>query len=360
MGEVILTVTLNGITKKLIAYVLKNTDNLFGTDWIEKFNLWHCPMSTFCRNLKSPITNTEKLKQECKQKFPEVFSGSLEKCTKMKAQFQVKDHAQPIFKKKRNVPFAALEQIDEELDRLEKAGILSKTDFSKWAVPTVYVRKKSNQLRVCADFSTGLNQALKDHLYPLPSPEEKFNKLNGGKIFSKIDLSDAYYQIEVEENSCKLLCINTHRGLYKFNRLAFGVEVVPAIFQQVMDAMLGNLDFATAYLDDILITSKSVTEHRKHITCIFDKLQEYGFKVKEAKCNFFLTQIKYLGHIINKDIRRMDPDRATTIKDMLAPDNIQALQSFLGLANFYQVFIKNMHNLRAPLNELLKKDKTWS
>ena len=81
LGEVVLTVTLNGITKKLIAYVLKNTDNLFGTDWIEKFNLWDCPMSTFGRKLKSPITNTEKLKQELKQKFPEVFSGGLGKCT---------------------------------------------------------------------------------------------------------------------------------------------------------------------------------------------------------------------------------------------------------------------------------------
>ena len=113
------------------------------------------------------------------------------------------------------------------------------------------MRKKSNQIWVCADFSTGLNQALKDHNYTLPSPEEIFDKLNGGKIFSKIDLSDAYLQIEVEENSSKLLCINTHRGLYKFNRLAFGVKVAPAIFQQAMDAMLGDLDFATAYLDDI-------------------------------------------------------------------------------------------------------------
>ena len=97
LGEVVLTVTLNGITKKLIAYVLKNTDNLFGTDWIEKSNLWDCPMSMFCRILKSPITNTEKLKQELKQKFPEVFSGGLGKCTKMKAQFQIKTMSSPYF-----------------------------------------------------------------------------------------------------------------------------------------------------------------------------------------------------------------------------------------------------------------------
>ena len=201
------------------------------------------------------------------------------------------------------------------------------------------VRKKSNQIRFCTDFSTGLNQALKDHHYPLPSPEEIFNKINGGKIFSKVDISDAYIQIEVEENSSKLQCVNTYRGLYEFYRLAFGVKVAPAIFQQVMDAMLGDLDFATAYLDDILIPRKSVTEHRKHIMCVFDKLQEYGFKVKEAKCDFFfLSEIKYFGHIINKDGRRPDSHRTIAIKDMPAPDNAQALQSSLGLANFLQIF----------------------
>ena len=262
-----------------------------------------------------------------------------------------------VFKKKRNVPFAALEQINKELDRLEQSGILSKTDFSKWAAPIVHVKKKSNQIRICADFSTGLNDALQDHHYPLPSPEEIFNKQNGGKIISKMDFSDAYLQIEVDEESSKLLCVNTFKGLYKYNRLAFGVKVAPAIFQQVMDTILGDLDYATAYLDDILVTSKTTAEHRNHIINVFEKLQEYRFKVKEAKRDFFLPEIKYLGHIMKRDGRRPDSERANAIRNMPAPDNVQALQSFLGRANFYQGFIKNMQNLRGPLNELLKKDK---
>ena len=126
-----------------------------------------------------------------------------------------------------------------------------------------------------------------------------------------------------------------------------------------MDTMLGDLDYATAYLDDILVSSKTTTEHQNHIINVFEKLQEYGFKVKEAKCDFFLPEIKYSGHIINRDGRRSDPERANAIRNMPAPDNVQALQSFLGLANFYQWFIKNMQNLRGPLNGLLKKDKPW-
>ena len=148
-------------------------------------------------------------------------------------------------------------------------------------------KKKNLKIRVCADFSTGLNAALKDCHYPLPCLEDIFAELNGGKFFSIIDISDAYLQILVEEESSKLLCINTHCGLYKFKCLPFGVKVVPAIFQQVMDTMLSGLDFSVAYLDGILMNSKSVVEHKDHIRKVFAKIQDNGFKIKTTKCDFF-------------------------------------------------------------------------
>ena len=171
-----------------------------------------------------------KIKMELKGSFPEVFSAGLGKCTKIKAKFELKENIRPIFRRKRNLPFAATEKINKGQDRLVNMGILSKVEFSRWAAPTVYIRKKSKEIRICADFSTGLNAALQDYHYPFTSPEEVFNKLNGGKVFSKIDLSEAYFQIPVEENSSKLYCISTHRGLYKFDRLVFGIKVTPSIF----------------------------------------------------------------------------------------------------------------------------------
>ena len=108
-----------------------------------------------------------------------------------------------------------------------------------------------------------------------------------GKIFPKIDLSDAYLQIQVEEVYSKLLCVNTHRGLYKFELLPFGVKNTPAIFQQVMDIMLRGFDFAVIYLDDVLINSKSVVEHKDHVHKVFAKINDNGFKIKETKCDFF-------------------------------------------------------------------------
>lgn len=121
----------------------------------------------------------------------------------MSAKFELRPDVS--FKKKRNGPFASLNQIDEELNRLEEMGVPAKFEYSEKASPTVYIKKKSKEIHVCADFSTGLNSALKDHHYPLPSPEEIFAKLSGGKHFSKIDLSDAYLQIPVDEECLKLL-----------------------------------------------------------------------------------------------------------------------------------------------------------
>ena len=123
LGEVILTLTRNEVTKKMKTYALKKSDNLFGTFWIEKFNLWDFPMSTFCRKIESTASNSVNLKKELKQRFPQVFSCGLGKSPKLKAKLKVKDGAQPVFKKKRNVPIAVLEQINKELDRLEQVGI---------------------------------------------------------------------------------------------------------------------------------------------------------------------------------------------------------------------------------------------
>ena len=161
----------------------------------------------------------------------------------------------------------------------------------------------------------------------------------------------------MEEECFKLLCINTHRELYKFRCLTFRVKVVPAIFQQVMNTMLSDLDLVVAYLDNILMNSQNVEQHQEHVYKVFSRIQEYGFKLKESKCDFFMEKIKYLGYIIDKDGRRPDTERATPMKDMPALENVSALKSFFRLANYYQMFIPYIHNLYVLLNELLKKDK---
>ena len=122
-GEIIIPVSLNGITKKLKVFVLKDTENLFGSDWFQKFNIWDQPINTFCQKVGCITTEAEKIKMELKGSFPEVFSAGLGKCTKIKAKFELKENTRPIFRKKRNVPFAATEKINQALDRLVNTGV---------------------------------------------------------------------------------------------------------------------------------------------------------------------------------------------------------------------------------------------
>ena len=151
----------------------------------------------------------------------------------MAAELKLKQNMQPVFVRKRKVPFASLDKINQELDRLENVGILSKTEYNQWAAPVVYVKKKSGEIRVCADFSTGLNTALVDFHYPLPSPEEVLSKLNGGRVFSKIDLSDVYLQIPVNNDCANLLCINILRGLCRYENLRLGSSSHPLFFSRL-------------------------------------------------------------------------------------------------------------------------------
>ena len=122
-GEIIIPVSLNGITKKLKVFVLKNTENLFGSDWFQKFNLWDQPINTFCQKVECITAEAEKIKSSS---FPEVFSAGLGKCTKIKAKFKLKENTRPIFRKKRNVPLATTEEINKRLDRLRNMGRLKK------------------------------------------------------------------------------------------------------------------------------------------------------------------------------------------------------------------------------------------
>ena len=214
---------------------------------------------------------TENFVNKLKSEFNKVFVDKLVCCTKIEVRFKLKDNVKPVFKPKRKVPFSSLETIDKELQRLEENGVIKKVDYLEWTSPTVYVKKKNNKIRFCADFSTGLNECLRDYTYPLPTLEEIFSKLNGGKIFSKIDLSEAYLQVKVEEECTKYLTIHTHRDLYRLRWLPINLKVAPSLFQQTMDMMLSGLEYAMAYLDNILIKSENFEEHKSHVWEVFKK-----------------------------------------------------------------------------------------
>uniref|UniRef100_A0A914WLJ4 Reverse transcriptase domain-containing protein n=1 Tax=Plectus sambesii TaxID=2011161 RepID=A0A914WLJ4_9BILA len=206
-----------------------------------------------------------------------IFEPGLGHCTKVKAHLKLKKDARPKFIRARPLPFAVYEAVNNEIDRWEKMGIIQPVNHSEWAAPIVIAPKPGGEIRLCADFSTGLNQAIDFYQYPLPRPEELYQKLNGGVIFSKIDFSEAYLQVELDDDSKRLVVINTHKGLYRFNRLLFGVSSAPAIFQQIMEKMLTGIPGVGAYLDDLIICGSSQREHIQRLRQVLQRISKFGF-----------------------------------------------------------------------------------
>ncbi|XP_058810963.1 uncharacterized protein K02A2.6-like [Topomyia yanbarensis] len=240
-----------------------------------------------------------------------------------------------VFKPRRPVPFHSQQLVEKELQRLQNLDVIEQIDFSNWAAPIVAVRKAQCDadgdpvVRICADNSTGLNAVLEAIKFPIPTPDEIFAKLGGSQYNSLLDLSDAYLQLEVEEDSQKLLTINTHKGLFKYKRLPSGVKSAPGAFQKVIDNMIGDLPGPESLLDDVIVFGKTRAEHDRNLNNTLQRIQEFGFRLKLEKCKFCVARVKYLDHIIDRDVLRTDPEKIAAITQMPAPKNVRVV-FFLG------------------------------
>ncbi|CAH8585986.1 unnamed protein product [Schistosoma intercalatum] len=361
VGEVPCTVSKVTLTINATLYLTKKAAlGLMGLDLIETLKLADQSINSICRRVSTDNTPEWNQKNAMLQKHQNVFREGLGECTKAKALLTLKPAAVPVFRPRRPVPYAALPVVEQELERLQKLGVIEPVNFSEWAAPIVVVKKTNGSVRLCADYSTGLNEALETHQYPLPLPEDLFAKLNGGKLFAKLDLSEAYLQIPVADESTNLLTINTHKGLFRCNRLPFGVKTAPSIFQQIMDTVLQDVSGAAAYLDDIIIMGVDRVDLEKKLDQVLTRIAEYGLRLRPEKCDFCIQKVRYLGFIIDKDGRRPDPENAQAVKTMPRPTDVPTLRSFLGLVSHYGAFTPNLHQLRAPLNNLLVKNVKWS
>lgn len=157
----------------------------------------------------------------------------------------------------------------------------------------------------------------------------------------------------------KLVIINTPWGLYRYNRLCFGVASAPAIFQRLMDALIADLPGVAAYIDDLVVSGETEEEHLNNLTRLFERLQEYGLRIELSKCNFMQDSVEYLGHIIDKNGKRPSNSSVKAFQDLPKPNNTPEVKAFLGKINYYHSFIPDAPQLTAPLNKLLKKESKF-
>ena len=279
-GVIDAEVTYNGERRIAQMYVVDGPRAaLFGRSWLNIFKLdW--PSIKLVQTKNTPLeTLLEKYRDD-------VFGDKLGCLKGFHAQLHVRDGATPIHLKHRTVAFAMRLKIEAELDELEKQGIIAPISNSEWATPVVPVVKTSGSVRLCGDYKVTVNPELVADTYPLPTLDDLQEKMNGGVIFSKLDLAKAYSQIPIHESSKQYTTLTTQKGLYAYNRLPFGMSSSAAIFQRQMDRIFKDLPHFLCYQDDVLITGKDHDQHLATLTEVLNRLQENGLTVKREKCEF--------------------------------------------------------------------------
>ncbi|WP_292992087.1 reverse transcriptase family protein, partial [Nitrosomonas sp.] len=190
---------------------------------------------------------------------------------------------------------------------------------------------------------------------PLPRIEDIFDKLKGAKVFSNLDLASGYHQVPLTEAASDASAFITPEGHFQFNVLPFGIHSAPPAFQKMMEHVLKDCiqqNICQVYLDDILVYSKDAEQHKEHLKRVFSKLDKANLRLRPDKCNFFLYEIEHLGHIIDGQGVRVNPSKVEVLLKYTRPTTIKALQSFMGLANYYH---KGFATMAVPLFALYKE-----
>lgn len=336
---------------------------LLGRSWMDKLFVGWRDFWSEKINSVTDRDNSQNCVVEIFKKFDSVLNNvNGGPITKYKADIVVKESASPIFFKPYTAPFGLRGKIDEELDRLQRRNIIYPVRYSRWASPIVVVEKANGGIRICVDCKVTINRFITTDHYPLPRCDDIFANLTGCVFYCVLDLEGAYQQVEVSEESQEYLTINTHRGLFRYKRLIFGVKSAPAIFQSIMDNMLNGLSKTQCYLDDIIIGGSTFTECKQNLWNVLSRLGQYNVRVNASKCQFFKKEITFLGHRISDGCITPCVDKLDAIYKAPRPDNLTQLRSYLGLLNYYTHFIPNLSSELCPLYELTRKGSTfkWS
>ena len=259
---------------------------------------------------------------------------------------------------------APVEQVElkKQLDELLAKGFV-RPSTSPWAAPVLFVEKKDGTKRLCVDYRA-LNQVTIKNKYPMPRIDVLFDQLKGAKVFSKIDLQSGYHQLRIREEDIEKTAFSTRYGHFEFVVMSFGLTNAPAAFMEAMNRMFHEyLDvFVVVFIDDILVYSKTKEEHAVHLGLVLDTLRKNQFYAKLKKCAFWLSEVGFLGHVINENGITVDPKNVASVVKWRRPISVTEVRSFLRLAGYYQRFVQDFSIIAKPMTRLTQKGIpfTWT
>ncbi|KAI3784347.1 hypothetical protein L1987_43445 [Smallanthus sonchifolius] len=294
--------------------------------------------------------------------FPEVFPDDLHGLPltrQVEFRIDLLPGPNPIAKSPYRLAPSEMQELSSQLQELLDKGFI-RPSFSPWGAPVLFLKKKDGSFRMCIDYRE-LNKLTIKNRYPLPRIDDLFDQLQGATCFSKIDLRSGYHQLRVHEEDIPKTAFRTRYGHYEFMVMPFGLTNAPAVFMDLMNRVCKPyLDqFVIVFIDDILIYSRTKEDHTTHLKLILELLKKEQLYAKFSKCEFWLREIHFLGHVINNQGIHVDPAKVTAIKNWSTPSTPSEIRSFLGLAGYYRRFIPNFSKIALPLTTLTHKNKPF-
>ncbi|GJU05141.1 putative reverse transcriptase domain-containing protein [Tanacetum coccineum] len=217
-----------------------------------------------------------------------------------------------------------MEELSTQLQELSDKGFI-RPSSSPWGAPVLFVKKKDGSFRMCIDYRE-LNKLTVKNRYPLPRIDDLFDQLQGSSVYSKIDLRSGYHQLRVRDEDIPKTAFRTRYGHYEFQVMPFGLTNAPAVFMDLMNRVCRPyLDkFVIVFIDDILIYSKTKEEHDVHLRLILELLKKEELYAKFSKCDFWLSKVQFLGHVIDSKGIHVDPAKIESIKDWESPKTLNS------------------------------------
>ena len=257
------------------------------------------------------------------------------------------------------LPVAQMGELSKRLEELSDKGFI-RPSTSPYGAPVLLVKKKDGDMRLCVDYRA-LNKHTMKNRYPMPRIDDLMDRLEGAKVFTKIDLRSGYHQIRVRPEDIQKTAFRTRFGHFEFLVMPFGLTNAPATFMRLMQEVFRPLldKCVVVYLDDILVYSRTAEEHQQHLRQVLDLLRQHQLFGKLSKSEFARSAVEYLGHIVSDKSVTVEPKKIAAIRDWPAPANRHELMQFLGLSNYYRRYVEGHAAICAPFTDLLKKEQKW-
>ena len=374
-GEASVDIQLGSLRRSYswVAVVADTTNALLGADFLSHFELLidcknaklidpetnrthHCNIvSNSLQQIK--VNNYSHIVKPILQEFPSLTSPRAKFTTAIPSSVKHSidtSESVPTFAKVRQLSQEKYKAAKSEFTSMLEAGIIRQSK-SPWASALHMVPKSSGKWRACGDYRN-LNAITKPDRYPVPHIQSFSSRIANKKIFTKIDLLQAFLQIPMKESDIEKTAVITPFGLFEFLYMPYGLRNAGSTFQRFMDSIFRELDFVFVYLDDVLVFSESEETHVQHLKQVLQILHNHNLKITVEKCEFFCTELEYLGYRINEFGITPTPAKIKEINEFPEPADTKALRRFLGMINFYRKLIPKLADKALLLTELIKKN----